>query len=119
MERLRKSILGHAQDFHDGLLLVEAFAIFIADNDQKQIQGHRLVAETMQMSAVQELVIDYGIASGPSHDGGNYPTPGGIQPICVCISRGVHGAAVHPDVATGLLYQAELRLYLTQRREQP
>ena len=44
LKRCLESFLGKSQDFHDGQSLVEAFSVFITNNDQKQIQSQSLVA---------------------------------------------------------------------------
>jgi hypothetical protein len=55
------------QDLQDGSIRIKAPPLPVSDHDQKQIQDHGFMAQPMQISALKDLVVDDGIAPGPSH----------------------------------------------------
>lgn len=58
------------QDVPDRGLGVEALAFAIADNGQKEIQGHGLMGQAMEISSMKELAINDGIDAGLPHKDG-------------------------------------------------
>jgi hypothetical protein len=64
---LLKSGDRQTQDLRDRAVRIKAPPLPVGGHDQKQVQDHCFMAQAMQISALQDLVVDDGIAPGPAH----------------------------------------------------
>ncbi len=60
--------IGQTENLADRPIGIKASSLPVSDDHQKQVENHGFVAQTMQISAVKDLVVDDRVAACPSHE---------------------------------------------------
>jgi len=56
-----------SENLYDRSIRIETSPLSVSHNHQKQIEGHRFMAQPMKISAMKDLMVDDGVAPCPSH----------------------------------------------------